>query len=274
MSTIATISKLRTDTTAAKPAATKNTGQRRPAQTDPQLLARLTGVLFLITYATSIPPVAALYVPALNDPAYILGTGLDLGLSWGALLELLLIVSNIGTALVLFPILKRVSEILALGFFAARIVECVFIAVGILSLLGLGTLRLEAAGADPGALLVVGKSLVVLHNWTFLLGPGTVVGVGNGLILGYLMYKSRLVPRAMAVLGLIGGPALLVASAAILLGVIEPGSIWQVIATVPEFFWELSLGLWLLVKGFNPAALAALDRAGAGSSEVGGVAKA
>ena len=259
MSTTATISNLRTDTTAAKPDA-KNAGQRRLAQTDPQLLARLTGVLFLITYATSIPPVAALYVPALNDPAFIMGTGIDLGLSWGALLELILIVSNIGTAIVLFPVLKRVSEVLALGFFAARIVECVFIAVGILSLLALGTLRLEAAGADAGALLVAGKSLVVLHNWTFLLGPGTVVGVGNGLILGYLMYKSRLVPRAMSVLGLIGGPALLVASAAILLGVIEPGSTWQIIATVPEFFWELSLGLWLLVKGFNPAALAALDQ--------------
>ena len=266
MNTTATISNLRTDTSAAKPAAAKNARHRRLAQADPHLLARLTGALFLITYATSIPPVAALYVPALNDPAFIMGTGIDLGLSWGALLELLLIASNIGTAIVLFPILKRVSEVLALGFFAARIVECVFIAVGILSLLALGTLRLEATGADAGALLVVGKSLVVLHNWTFLLGPGTVVGVGNGLILGYLMYKSRLVPRAMAVLGLIGGPALLLASAAILLGVIEPGSIWQIIATVPEFFWELSFGLWLLVKGFNPAALTALDRASPESS--------
>lgn len=261
MSTTATISNLRTDTTTTKPPVEKGAGHRRLVQPDPQLLGRLTGVLFLVTYATSIPPVAALYVPALNDPAFIMGTGIDLGLSWGALLELLLIASNIGTAIVLIPILKRVSEVLALGFFAARIVESVFIAVGILSLLALGTLRLEAAGTDAGTLLVVGKSLVVLHNWTFLLGPGTVVGVGNGLILGYLMYRSRLVPRAMAALGLIGGPALLVASAAILLGVIEPGSTWQVIATVPEFFWELSLGLWLLVKGFNPAALAALDQA-------------
>lgn len=261
MSTTATIPNLRIDTTAARPAATKNAGHRRLAETDPQLLARLTGALFLLTYATSIPPVAAFYVPALNDPAFIMGTGIDLGLSWGALLELLLIVANIGTAIVLFPILKRVSEVLALGFVAARIVESVFIAVGILSLLSLATLRVEAAGADAGALLVVGKALVVLHNWTFLLGPGTVVGVGNGLILGYLMYKSRLIPRAMSVLGLIGGPALLAASAAILFGIIEPGSTWQVIATVPEFFWELSLGIWLLVKGFNPGALAALEQA-------------
>lgn len=271
MSPTATISNLRTGTAAAQPAAAKNTGRRRLAQADPQFLARLTGALFLITFATSIPPVAALYVPALNDPAFIMGTGIDLRLSWGALLELLLIASNIGTAIVLFPILKRVSEVLALGFVAARIVECVFISVGILSLLALGTLRVEAVGADAGALLVVGKSLVVLHNWTFLLGPGTVVGVGNGLILGYLMYRSRLIPRAMAVLGLVGGPALLAASVAILFGIIEPGSTWQIIATIPEFFWELSLGLWLLVKGFSPAALAALDHA---SSEGSGGAKA
>jgi hypothetical protein len=266
MSTTATISTLRTETNAANPAATQTTGHRRGANTDQQLLARMAGGLFLITYATSIPPVAALYVPVLNDPAFIMGTGTDMGLSWGALLELLLIVSNIGTALVLFPILKRVSEVLALGFVAARIMESVFIAVGILSLLSIGTLRAEAAGADAGALLIVGQALVVLHDWTFLLGPGTVVGVGNGLILGYLMYKSRLIPRAMSVLGLIGGPALLAASAAILFGFIEPGSTWQVIATVPEFFWELSLGIWLLARGFNPGALAALEAATPGRS--------
>lgn len=253
MSTIAAISNQTTFATSAAP--------RNLAPASPQRLARLTGLLFLITYATSIPPVLSFYVPALSDPAYVLGGGADLGLSWGALLELLLIVANIGTAIVIFPVLKRLNEVLALGFVAARIMESVFIAVGILSLLALGTLRLEATGADAASLVLVGKALVAIHDWTFLLGPGTVVGVGNGLILGYLMYTSRLVPRPMAVLGLIGGPALLAASAAILVGAIEPGSTWQVIATVPEFFWELSLGLWLLVKGFNPGALAALDPA-------------
>ena len=173
-------------------------------------------------------------------------------------LELLLIVANIATAIVLFPVLKRRNEVLALGFIASRIMESVFIGVGVLSLLTLATLRLEAGGADAATLVVVGKSLVALHDWTFLLGPGTVVGVGNGLILGYLMYTSRLVPRAMSVLGLVGGPALIAAAVAILLGATEPGSVWQIVATIPEFFWELSLGLWLMVKGFNPAALAAL----------------
>lgn len=257
MSTIASTAFLPT----GKPAAAAKPAARR--QSNPQLLARLTGVMFLVTYATSIPPVASFYVSALHDPAYILGTGLDLGVSWGALLELLLIVANVATAVLLFPVLKRVSEVLALSFVAARIMESVFIAVGILPLLALGALRMTAGGADEGALLLMGQALVALHDWTFLLGPGTVVGVGNGLILGYLMFKSRLIPRAMAVLGLIGGPALLAASAAILFGAIEPGSMWQVIATIPEFFWELSLGLWLMVKGFNPAAVAALEHADA-----------
>lgn len=265
MSTIASTPNHRTDMPNPKPAATANAGLL-PANA--QMLARLAGLLFLITYATSIPPVVWFYAPALSDPTFVLGNSADGGLTWGALLELVLIAANIATAVVLFPILKRCSEMLALGFLAARIVESLFIAVGILSLLALGTLRQEGTGMDEAALLVVGKALVAVHDWTFLLGPGTVVGIGNGLILGYLMYTSRLVPRAMAVLGLIGGPALLAASVALQFGVIETGSIWQVIATIPEFFWELSLGIWLLVKGFSPAALAAIDQHDENASRV------
>jgi hypothetical protein len=115
-------------------------------------------------------------------------------------------------------------------------------------------LRQEAAGADAGSLVAVGESLVALHDWTFLLGPGFVVGVGNGLLLGYLIYRSALVPRGMAMLGLIGGPLIIASGIAILFGGIETGSVWQAIATIPEFLWELSLGIWLIVKGFNPSA--------------------
>ena len=117
----------------------------------------------------------------------------------------------------------------------------------------------EAAGADAASLVAVGKSLVALHDWTFLLGPGFVVGIGNGLILGYLMYKSRLVPRGMAVLGLIAGPVLLARFVAILFGVFEPMSVLGSIMVVPEFVWELGLGTWLIVKGFNPSAVASLS---------------
>jgi len=175
----------------------------------------------------------------------------------GAILEMILIFANIGTAVVLFPVLRWQNEILALGYVTARVVECVFIAVGILSLLTVVTLRQEAtAGADAASLVTAGAALVALHDWTFLLGPGFVVGVGNGLMLGYLMYSSRLVPRGMAILGLIGGPLIIASGVGVLFGVIEAGGAWQGIATIPEFLWELSLGIWLTVRGFNPSVIA------------------
>jgi hypothetical protein len=224
---------------------------------NPQKIARVTGVLFLITYITSIPAFFVLYAPVLGDPRYIVGAGADNSVQWGAFSELILIIANIGTAVVLYPVVKRVNEILALGYVTARVVECVFIAVGLLSLLTVVTLRQEAAaGADAASLVAVGKSLVALHDWTFLLGPGFVVGVGNGLILGYLMYTSALVPRPMAMRGLIGGPLIIAWGSAVVLGVIEAGGMAQTIATIPEFLWELSLGIWLIVKGFNPSVIA------------------
>jgi hypothetical protein len=237
-----------------------STVKQNGSQMNPQKIARVTGVLFLITYITSIPAFFVFYAPVLDDPRYIVGPGADTSVSLGALLELILIIANIGTAVVLWPVLKRVNEILALGYVTARVVECAFIAVGILSLLSVVTLRQEAAGADAGSLVAVGQSLVALHDWTFLLGPGFVVGVGNGLMLGYLMYRSALVPRGMALLGLIGGPLVCASGIAILFGVFEAGSVWQAISTIPEFLWELSLGIWLTVRGFNPSAIASLLR--------------
>jgi hypothetical protein len=218
--------------------------------------ARVTGVLFIITFITSIPAALWLYTPVLDDANYLLGAGADTRVAWGAFLEILLIIANIGTAVALFPILKRQNEPLALGYVTARLVECTFIAIGIVSLLAVVTLRQDvagAAGADAASLVTAGRSLVAVHDWTFLLGPGFIVGVGNGLILGYLMYRSGLVPRGMALLGLIGGPLIIASGIGVLLGVIEPGSGPQVIATAPEFVWELSLGIYLMVKGFRPS---------------------
>lgn len=225
---------------------------------NPQTLARLTGVLFLITYATSIPALFVFYAPVLHDPGYITGAGPDTGVLVGAFLELLLIIANVGTTVTLFPVLKRRNEVLALGYVAARLVESGFIAVGILSLVTVVTLRQEAgvSGADAASLTLLGQALVAVHDWTFLLGPSFVVGVGNGLILGYLMFRSGLVPRQLAVLGLIGGPLLCASGAAVLFGILEQGGTQQRIAAMPEFFWELLLGLYLTVKGFRRTAVA------------------
>jgi len=216
--------------------------------------AFIAGLLFIVTFVVSIPAALFFYTPVLDHTEYILGSGADNRIAFGALLEMILIVANIGTAVVLFPILKRQNETLSLGYVAARVMESMFIAVGLLSLMAIVTLRQDLAGTgtDAGSLDAVGRSLVAIHDWTFLLGPGWIVGLGNGLILGYLMYKSELVPRGMAWLGLIGGPLIIISGTAVLFGAIEPGSSAQVIATIPEFFWELSLGIYLMVKGFRP----------------------
>jgi hypothetical protein len=222
----------------------------------------VTGVLFIITFVTSIPAALILYTPVLDDANYIVGTGADTGVALGAFLEVLLIIANVGTAVALFPILKRQNEPLALGYVTARLVECTFIAIGIVSLLAVVTLRQDFAGAtggDPSSFVTAGKSLVAVHDWTFLLGPGWVVGVGNGLILGWLMYRSGLVPRGMALLGLVAGPVLLAGGTAALLGVIEPDSALKNLAAGPEFVWELSLGIYLMVKGFKPSGVERLQ---------------
>ena len=215
--------------------------------------AFVVGLLFIITFVVSIPAALVLYTPVLDHTDYIVGAGSDRRIALGAFLEMILIVANIGTAVVLFPILRRQNEVLAVGYVAARIVESTFILVGILSLLTVVSLRQEGAGRDPGSLMAVSRALVAMHDWTFLLGPGWVVGVGNGLLLGYLMYRSGLVPRGMAILGLIGGPLIIASGTAILFGVFEAGSVWQGIATIPEFLWEAALGLYLTFRGFRPS---------------------
>src|SRR4051794_20770844 len=175
-----------------------------------QKRARIFGVLYLITFVTSIPALA-LYQPVLDDPVgYIAGAGHDTQILFAALLELLLIIANIGTAVVIFPIVRRQNEELALGYVTARVIECTFILVGILSVLGIVTLRNQVAGGSEGT---VAYTLAGIKDWTFLLGPGWVVGWGNGLILGYLMYRSQLVPRAACWLGLIGGAGPIVTGA-------------------------------------------------------------
>ncbi len=222
----------------------------RPTAVSTRTLARIAGVLFILTFITAIAA-RLLFDPVRDDADYILGAGADTRVFWGAAMELALIITNIGTAVVLFPILRRQNEVLALGYFAARLVECTLIAVGLLSLLAVVTLRQDAAGADPDSLALAGQSLVAVYDWTFLLGPGFVAGIGNGLILGYLMYTSGLVPRRMAMLGLVGGPLLAVSGLAIMFGAFEAGSAAQGIMSLPEIAWEASLGLYLTFVGFK-----------------------
>jgi len=216
-----------------------------------QKRARWFGVLYLITFVTSIPALL-LYQPVLDDPAgYIAGAGHDKQILLGALLELLLIIANIGTAVVIVPIMWRRYKELSVGYVTARVFECTFILVGIVAVLGIVTLRNEAAGATEGT---VAYTLAAIKDWTFLLGPGWVVGWGNGLILGYMMYRSRLVPRPWPWLGMIGGSLLILTGTLILFGGNDPSSTLhglQGIATIPEAAWELFLGVYCTIWGFR-----------------------
>jgi Domain of unknown function (DUF4386) len=216
-----------------------------------QKRARWFGVLYLITFITSIPALA-LYQPVLDDPVrYIAGSGHDTRILFGAFLELLLIISNIGTAVVIVPIMRRRYEDLSIGYVTARLFESTFILAGIIAVLGIVTLRNQAAGASEGT---VAYTLAAIKDWTFLLGPGWVVGWGNGLILGYMMYRSGLVPRPATWLGLVGGPLIIVTGTAILFGGNHPSgtlSSLQGVATIPEALWELFLGVYCTIWGFR-----------------------
>jgi hypothetical protein len=212
-----------------------------------------------ITFIASIPAVL-LYEPLLKHADYILGAGADTRVQYGALLEVITAIANIGTAVVLFPIVKRQNESIALGYVASRVLESTVIVIGLISVLSVVTLRQDlagAAGSDPATLTMVGRSLVAIHDQTFLLGPAFCAGFGTGLLLGYLMYRSGLVPRRMALLGVIGGPLAFATATAVLFGAYEQASATNFVFTLPEILWEALLGIYLIVKGFKPSPILA-----------------
>lgn len=226
---------------------------------DTQRTARIFGWLFIATFITSIGA-RLFFVNGLGssweDMRFLSGAGSNTSLYLGAILEFLLLVTNIGTAIVLYPIVKRQSEGLALGYVAARIMESVFILVGLISIVSVVTVSdalAGATGATAAALTAQGGLLVSTYEWAFLFGPGLVVGFGNGLVLGYLMYRSGLVPRRLAMLGLVGGPMLIASFVLILFGVYENSSGPAFLMAVPEIAWEMSLGVYAAWKGFRPS---------------------
>jgi hypothetical protein len=221
--------------------------------------ALVAGVLYIVTFITSIPALV-LYGPVLNDAHYVLGAGVDARIFTAAFLEVLLMISGIGSAVALFPVIKRQNEALALGVVAARIVEAAIVAMGIASLLAVVMMRRDyagAGGADASSLVIAAKSLVAVHKATFLLGPAFCSGIESGLILGYLMYRSGLVPRPIAVLGLIGGTLALTAGTLELFQVFPQVSSSAFVLTFPEALFEAALGIWLTVKGFRPSPITA-----------------
>ena len=228
----------------------------RPGDPPSRRVARIAGIFMVITFISI--PALPLYDQVLHNTNFVVGAGGDARVYVGALFEILTLIAGIGMAVTLYPVLRRQSESLALGYVTVRVVESCLIAVGIVSLLAVVTLRQDLAGAtgtDNASLILSGRSLVAVHDATFLLGPAFCAAIGNGLILGYLMLRSGLVPRRLAQLGVAGGSLALVTALLVLFGAYDQSSAQSFILTLPEAVWELSLGIYLIVKGFKPSTI-------------------
>jgi hypothetical protein len=238
----------------------ETTATKRAPMDKMRRTALVAGVFYLITFVSI--PTFALYGPVKNHRDWILSSGSHTGVLAGGFLEVIVALAGIGTAVTLYPVVKRQNEGAALGFVTARILEAAMIFTGVISLLSLVTLRQDlggAAGANAAVLVTTGASHVAIYNWTFLLSQSLMPGI-NALLLGSLMYRSRLVPRIIPAIGLIGAPFLICTVIATLFGGMKLGS--PELAAVPVGAWELSLGVWLLVKGFRPSPItAAIDAA-------------
>jgi hypothetical protein len=241
---------------------TRVAAPKRAPMTSTRKTALVAGVLYLITFAASIPALG-LYDTILNQPTFVLGGGSHTSVLWGAVGEIITALAGIGTAVVLFRILKRQSETLALGFVTTRVLEAAMIFTGVLSLLAIVTLRQDVAGtaaAHPASLLTTDRALVAVHDWTFLLGPGLMAPL-NALCFAPILYRSRLVPRIIPTIGLVGAPLLLLSFVATLFGAWEQVSVPAMLMTLPIAAWEFSVGVYMAVKGFRPSPITdAIDR--------------
>ena len=235
---------------------TERTAATKRAPMDKMRRTALTaGVFYLITFVSI--PTLALYGPVRNHRDWILGSGSHTPVLVGGFLEVIVALAGIGTAVTLYPVVKRQNEGVALGFVTARVLEAAMIFTGVVSLLSLVTLRQDlggTAGANAAALVTTGASHVAVYNWTFLLSQSLMPGI-NALLLGSLLYRSRLVPRIIPALGLVAAPLLIASVFATLLGGIKLGS--PLFAALPVAAWELSLGVWLVAKGFRPCPITA-----------------
>jgi hypothetical protein len=251
-----------------QPPATKPMAKGVP-MTPTRKTALVAGVFYLITFISI--PTLALYSPIKNHQDWILGSGGHTAVLVGGFLELIVALAGIGTAVTLYPVVKRQNEGAALGFVTARVLEASMIFAGVVSLLSLVTLRQDlgaAAGANTAALVATAASHVAVYNWAFLLGQSLMPAI-NALLLGSLLYRSRLVPRIIPVLGLIGAP-LLIASVVTTLFRTDHQITVLAAGFLPVAVWEFSLGVWLVVKGFKPSPItAAMDAASTPLAERG-----
>jgi hypothetical protein len=213
-------------------------------------LVLAAGLLYIATFVFSIPAAFGLYDGVLNDPNFVFGSGGDDGVLWGAMFEVVTALAGIGTAVALYPVIKRYGRVGALGFVTSRVLEATMIFVGILTVLSLFTLRQDLAGTDAPGLATTTDSLLAMKDWTFLLGPGLMSAV-NAICLGSVLYRSGLVPRIIPALGLVGAPLLLASDIGTLFGWHDQVSGTAMLMMLPVGIWELCIGVWMTVKGFR-----------------------
>lgn len=212
--------------------------------------ALVAGICYLLTFVGSIPA-WFLQEPLLTNPEYVIGAGTDTRVIAGSFLDLVTAFAGIGTAVALYSVVRREHEGLALGFVTTRVMEGAIIVVSTVALLAVVGIRTDgAAGAEGAALTAVQGALVKVRDWTFLFGPG-LMPVLNALLLGTLMYRSGLVPRIIPTVGLIGAPILFASTIGTMFGINDTQSAFTGLATMPIFFWELSVGLYMTFKGFR-----------------------
>jgi len=242
--------------------AAKTSAVKRIPMTSLRKTALAAGVLYILTFVSI--PTLALYGPV-KEPDYITGPGPDTSVLVGGILEMVVALACIGTAVALYPVVRRQNEGVAMGFVGVRVLEAAMIVSGVASLLSVVTLR--QAGTGPDALLT-GHALVAQYNNTFMLSQALLPAV-NALLLGSLLYKSRLVPRILPTLGLIGAPLLIASVGAKYFGLYDEQSAWSLLGAVPIAVWEFSLGVYLVVKGFRPCRITAEMTAASTSPSTG-----
>jgi len=225
------------------------TGTPRAPMDATRKAALAAGLFYIATFVFSIPALG-LYEGVVNDPNFVLGAGSDQGVLWGGLIEILTALTCIGTAVAIYPVLKRYGPGRAVGFVASRTLEAAMIFTGVLAVLAVYTLRQDLAGADAAGLTTVASALVATKEWTFLLGPGVMAGI-NALCFASVLFQRRLVPRWIPTLGLIGAPIILLSCTAVLFGAWEQVSTMGLLTALPIATWELSVGVYMIVKGFR-----------------------
>lgn len=258
-----------TDTHTARTTAAARPPTSRRRMDPTRRISLAAGVLYLITFVSI--PTLALYKPVKDHVGtFVLGAGSDTGVLWGALSEVIVGLAGVGTAVVLYPVVKRVSQTAALGLVTARVLETSLIFVGVISMLSIITLRTHVAGTagvDSASLVTTGHSLVAVYKWTFLLSQ-SLMPVACDLLLGYALYRSGLVPRVLPIVAFVGAPLLLASDIAVFFGAYAQVSPLAALAALPIAAFEFSLGIWLVVKGFKPTPLTSIGAPSAPTYDV------